>query len=99
MSLSLPVNEDDGKDGGSNIDGTNDGSVEQGSVLAVTKHVKELGGVEHDGVDTRELLEEGNQDRTNLQHTRRVYMCAFEHPILCVQKCLMFAQQRHRTQT
>ena len=77
MGLSLPVNKDDGKDGGSNVDGTNDGSVEQGSVLAVTKHVKELGGVEHDGVDTRELLEEGNQDGTSLQ--QKMWIQSLEH--------------------
>lgn len=68
----LPVNKNDGKDGGSNIDSTNDSCVQKGGVLAVTEHIKELSGVEHNGVDTGELLEEGNQDSTSLQQHREL---------------------------
>ena len=56
-----PVNQDDGNNGGSNIDGTDNGSAEQSSLLALAKHSKELGGVEHDGVDSGELLKERDQ--------------------------------------
>lgn len=63
----LPVNKDNGKDGGSNVDGTNNGCVQKGGVLAVSKNIEQLGSIEHDGVDSSELLEEGDQDRANLQ--------------------------------
>ena len=73
LSRYLPVNKNDGKDGGPDIDGTNDSCVEKGGVLAITKHVKELGGVEHDGVDTGELLEEGDHNGANLQQQTEAF--------------------------
>lgn len=65
----LPVNQNNGNDGGAHVDSTNDGSVEQGSVGTVAQHIKQLSGVEHDGVDAGKLLEEGNQDGPSLQTT------------------------------
>ena len=65
--MAIPVNEDDGKDSGSHIDGTDNGSVQKSRVGTITQDIEELSGVEHDGVDTSELLEEGNQDGTSLQ--------------------------------
>ena len=65
-----PVNQDNSKDGGANIDGTNNGCVQKSRVGTVSKDIKELSGVEHDGVDTGELLEEGDEDSTSLQHRR-----------------------------
>ena len=64
-----PVNQNDSNDGGANIDSTNDGRVQESSVRTITQDVKELGGVEHDGVDAGELLEEGNQHSPSLQHS------------------------------
>ena len=67
----IPVNKHDGQNGGAHIDGTHNGSVKESRVGTVTQHVKELSGVEHDGVDAGELLEEGNQDSSSLHDRAR----------------------------
>ena len=67
----VPVNQHDGQNGGAHIDGTHNGSVKESRVGTVTQHVKQLSGVEHDGVDTGELLEEGNQDSSSLHGRAR----------------------------
>ena len=53
----LPVNDGDGHQGGSNIDGTHDAGGEQGIASGLASSLKHLGRVEHDGVDAGKLLE------------------------------------------
>ena len=64
------TDQNNGDDGGANIAGTNDGGVQKGSISTITQDIKELGGVEHDGVDAGELLEEGSQQSSSLQSQR-----------------------------
>ena len=71
-SEAVPVNKDDGQDGGSHVDSTNNGSVQESRVGTVTHDIKELGGVENDGVDSTELLEERDQDGSSLQSAEHV---------------------------
>ena len=63
----IPVNNHDGQDGGAHVDGAHNGSVKESRVGTITQHIKQLSGVEHDGVDTGELLEEGDQNSSSLQ--------------------------------
>ena len=63
----VPVNQDNSQDGRSHVDSTDNGSVQKSRVGTVAQDIKQLSGVEHDGVDTGELLEEGDEDSTSLQ--------------------------------
>ena len=73
----VPVNQDNSQDGRSHVDSSNNGSVQKSRVGTVAQDIKELSGVEHDGVDTGELLEEGDKDSTSLQQPTQKHECSF----------------------
>ena len=70
----VPVNQDNSQDGRSHVDSSNNGSVQKSRVGTITQDIKQLSGVEHDGVDTGELLEEGDEDSSSLQGTQYIDM-------------------------
>jgi len=84
IRYSIPVNKDDGQNGGAHVDGTHNGSVKESRVGTVTQDVKQFSGVEHDSVDAGELLEEGDQDSSSLHCKARGHQPNVPNPSLHV---------------
>jgi hypothetical protein len=54
---------EDGDNSGDQVDSAGDDSGVEGGLRSIAQGVKENGGVEHDGVDASELLEELKEGR------------------------------------